>query len=558
MKGIFKLFHPRSQHSPAPFSHKSLPSSQSPTLRVALFSHKSLPSSQSPTLRVAPFSHNSLPSSQSPTLRVALFSHKSLPSSQSPTLRVAPFSSLLIALTLLLTGCSRDFTNPWDPDVAPGDWSPAQTRLTVLNQQSVQLHWQHSGSGDISAIIERSVDNSDFQELFRTSELTFVDSSLEKSRSYAYRIRSAIETRSSDPAPAMRIEWQEGGQSIWQYQMPANCSAADLSSDGSSLALGDENGRLIVLNTDRGEPAWSLQAAEKSAETDFPSILDLHFSPDHSKLAGSTFNALVFVADVEKGTLDWKKSTESSTTQIPTLSFSRDGSQLASGGYDKVLRLWNASTGDQLWGQYTDHFTSFVEKVLFSTDNAFIYACGWDSRLRKYDRQTGATLAETTENNREVWDLALSPDDQYIAAASFYQLSRFETASLSLSWTADFSSQVLTVDYASDGNWVAGACNGSIRILNAHDGSLFQDITLSGFVHKLQFSPDARFLASADRNGQVILHHVDTGKPIWQYTYSNEAEFLEFSSDGNYLFSATRDGQVNFLVAEGTWVQIDE
>lgn len=64
-----------------------------------------------------------------------------------------------------------------------------------------------------------------------------------------------------------------------------------------------------------------------------------------------------------------------------------------------------------------------------------------------------------------------------------------------------------------------------------------------GGLHCLAYSPDGKFLASGDRQGQLSLWEAQSGKLLWhrslQKAKAEEVEFVSFAPDGNHIAAVT-------------------
>ncbi|MFZ5883266.1 MAG: protein kinase domain-containing protein [Chloroflexota bacterium] len=143
---------------------------------------------------------------------------------------------------------------------------------------------------------------------------------------------------------------------------------------------------------------------------------------------------------------------------------------------------------------------------------------------------TSITQAISSENIRQVvpvsiWgmgdlnDLSASPDGRYLAAGTSRGLFFFDPQTLEFVRFIDTNSQVSTIAFSADGNWIAaGDRDGLIRLWNT-DTWQMEGRTLSGHrdaVLDLAFSPDGNRLASVGLDGNLLqwtLHSTDAPSP---------------------------------------------
>jgi hypothetical protein len=72
------------------------------------------------------------------------------------------------------------------------------------------------------------------------------------------------------------------------------------------------------------------------------------------------------------------------------------------------------------------------------------------------------------------------------------------------------------------------------------------------YVLGLGFSPDGRFLATAELAGRVRLWDTRTGKPVWEFKHGSAVTAVAFSPDGMTLAAASADAPVYLWDVFGT------
>lgn len=459
---------------------------------------------------------------------------------------------ILISLFLLLIHCSRDWKNPYDPDVSPSQWTPENLSITVESPNSVLLTWNHSGDFNISTIIERSTNDQEYEELGIVTQKEYRDTTLLSDRKYSYRVRATITDRSSDPTNPINLVWNDRGTILWETILPGGISAADMSPDGKRIIIGDQKGFGFLLSTSTGTEKWSRKLDDSGAGA---TVDDLHFSYDNKLIAyglwGYGINELGVVSagsGSEKWTFEYDR-------QVVAVRFSHDDSKLASGGYDNRLRLWKTSNGSDLWNGY---HSSFVEKILFSNSDAEVYSASWDHSIKKFSVSDGNELW-SAEHSGEVWDIALSPDETKIVSGSSDKTIRVSNTSTGTEiWSQGCTNMVMSVDFSPDGSMVACGCTDEVKVWNGLDGTLIYDFNHPSFIYNVEFSPDSELMASCGRDGVLRIWDLDDGDEYWQSSFVEDAAFLEFSADGQYIFCGDRSGIVRYFLVNDSWIVLDE
>jgi WD40 repeat protein len=113
--------------------------------------------------------------------------------------------------------------------------------------------------------------------------------------------------------------------------------------------------------------------------------------------------------------------------------------------------------------------------------------------------------------------------------------------------------RIVSIAVSSSGRWIAaGTHTGSIALLDLGNGSLQRISAGSGDLNDLQFSPDERFLAIANRNLSVA------SLGSLQRLRSDDRNYgtIRFSSDGGRLLTITGSGTIEVLDAKSGELQL--
>jgi len=96
------------------------------------------------------------------------------------------------------------------------------------------------------------------------------------------------------------------------------------------------------------------------------------------------------------------------------------------------------------------------------------------------------------------------------------------------------------MSFSKDGKWLAVQTSAEvIRILNAGDGSLVQNLVASGSIVALQFSHDSQFLGVSIYKGPVEIFDLSSGKMIYQSQANNlDISRVVFTKDSHFAISA--------------------
>ena len=180
--------------------------------------------------------------------------------------------NIFIIYLLVIIACdNREHVNPLDEEtnLDPDEWAPSDLFAELIDIGTIQLIWTDNSSFESAFIIERSIDNGDFNEIAVVdSNLTeFIDNDINFESVYQYRIRGFTEFHESSniisniinaivPAPSNLITEIVGNGNI-KLNWLDNCSfesgyRIEKSDNGTNFIVIAEIGADVVAYTDTG------------------------------------------------------------------------------------------------------------------------------------------------------------------------------------------------------------------------------------------------------------------------------------------------------------------
>jgi WD40 repeat protein len=272
------------------------------------------------------------------------------------------------------------------------------------------------------------------------------------------------------------------------------------------------------------------------------------FSPDDRLLALATIDYQVLVYDTQTWELKWRAS---HADMIDGLGFSPDGRLVASASLDGTVRAWDAATGaprDEL------DYDSWATGPDFSADSLFM-ASGGASGKAVVTQLNEFTLVGEYMNELPVDAVAISPAGPWLAlmtAGSWgpvelavWDIHTHERRTLA---RQDGPPNASNPAFSPDTQWLAAALkpDDPIHIWQTQTWPEAAQLARpSGWVQKLEFSPDGRRLGAAIFAGVpdsvVSLWDVPTWQPGAQIRPGDVVLDFAFSPDGALL--ATVHGQ---------------
>jgi WD40 repeat protein len=277
----------------------------------------------------------------------------------------------------------------------------------------------------------------------------------------------------------------------------------DYSSDGGAIAIGSDDGGVLIVDSATGLPLRTLQGHHGR-------VFAVAYGRDFL-VTGST-DGTVRIWDAATGRprdiLEGHRQWSWPVTLHPSEEL------LATGDADGVLRLWDVATGSPRHELPSGR--GFVFSLAFH--GKLLAAAYQDGSVRLWDITSGASLGELIGAQGSVYRVAFSPTGDVLAT---------------------------------------GGAEGAVRLWDAHNSRLLRDLRgHTGGVYTLAFHPRGDLLISGDTDGELRVWDTGTGEQRYSMTGHEAAVYwVAFSPSGEQIVTGDRAGLVRIAHAETGQVQ---
>ena len=313
---------------------------------------------------------------------------------------------------------------------------------------------------------------------------------------------------------------------------------ASFSPDGRYIAAGSSGGTLTLWNL-------SGTGAPVSKARHRKDILSLAFSPDGRFLVTGGVDGYAVVTRVPSGEEVYRRLHEDWVTDI---AFNLDNAWFATVSNDRRIRLWDTNDGEERLRMSQD---GFVNEVRISADGQWVATTGADKTVRVWNASTGAEMFQIPLAH-EGLVLGFSGDGSTLVAGDAAGGIRLWDISVIPAPDSYLQFEGLTgdVQYSPSGDWIAASDGPRVWLLKPGQSSPptvslpgATNLTMTGDVSSLVFSPDSVWLGVATANGQALVYNLQTrqSKTLFQTGLDHQ---IAFTPDSAHLVSCGVDGVV--------------
>ena len=310
----------------------------------------------------------------------------------------------------------------------------------------------------------------------------------------------ALEEAKKDPGEDLQKNLKEGKYQETLGKHEGWVVSVAFSPNGTMLASGGDDGKIILSNVERREFLNSSPEEKHEGR-----VWSVAFNHDSTMLVSSSENQKVQFWEI---CCKYRlvKTLIGYTNRFWSVAFSPDGTKLASGSDDLIVRVWDLETRECL-DRFQKH-ESRVWSVAFSPDGTKLASSGDDGKVILWNVETGKYLHVLQKHEGWVWSVAFSPDGTKLAS---------------------------------------GGDDGKVILWNVETGKYIFSLKHNDHVRSVAFSPDGTKLASGGDDGKVILWDLMARECLntsQKQKHESWVWSVAFSPDGTKLASSGDDGKV--------------
>jgi len=225
--------------------------------------------------------------------------------------------------------------------------------------------------------------------------------------------------------------------------------------------------------------------------------------------------------------------------------FSPDGRRVVTGGLDTRVLVWDADSGGCVLPPLRHN--GVVTRASFSPDNRRILTASFDGTARLWDAATGQELCPPLQHEDAVRDAVFSPDGRYIATASVDRTARLWDANTGkpVGQPLTHPKEVYHVSFNPDGSHLltSGLDEARVWDLSTGESLPFKHVSTIGWMRFPLFSPNGKFLVSADSDHTARVYDALTAQPITPpLPHNGVISHAAFSPDSRQVVTASEDG----------------
>jgi WD40 repeat protein len=344
--------------------------------------------------------------------------------------------------------------------------------------------------------------------------------------------------------------WDPAGKPVRTLPAPpGGTSALAFSRDGTWVAAAGRYDRVVRI--------WDVATGKERFARSGPlgEILAVAVSPDGQTLAAGGADRIVRLWDLAAGRtvegIPPVRSLVGHRGEIGSVAFSPNGRLLASSGTDKGVILWDVAAGEKV--RTLEGSGTRGGPVAFSADGQVVAVGGAEGMLTFFEVASGKTKAVAPLHTGPVRAAAFSPDGRYFASGGSDKAVQLCDAATTkrVSVFGGAGGPVTGVGFTPDSHTLAAVSDdGVLRLWDTASGEKTPVEGSCGPAPSLAMHPAGELIATGSADGTVRLWRRQSGTQVWSLgpgPFGRQINQIAFSPEGRYLVTANGNGTVTVV-----------
>ena len=344
--------------------------------------------------------------------------------------------------------------------------------------------------------------------------------------------------------------------------IPEDNNKPVFSPDSRYIATANPGDSVFIWNTATG----ALEQLFYIWREDKAEVSHLIFTPDGYSLLTTHLQSNPVLWDIESGGAVVIYSDFSSL--VGAADIAPDGSSIVFGDYNGRMSL-NSIPGDVL--REFKGKTAAISSVSLSGDGMKVAVTDEHNHARVIDAFTGKSLSRINDRDVGNWFSEFDPNGKFVVLSGYAGPDDYRSGLLIWNWEnrkidrfipVDDQIGVFAASISKNGDLIATfEGDTSVAVYDSRSGAVKTRIRpTSHDINSVRFSPDAKFLISANRDSTATIYNVATGREIKKlFGHTSFVMDAVFSPDGKQIVTGSIDRSVRLWdVASGTLLWVSE
>ena len=395
--------------------------------------------------------------------------------------------SIVLTISAIVSSCYKE---PTDPESTKTTQAASYLRMLPISSSAIRLEWyrakiryeggmQNYSIGPQKEIIERAVSGKPFMLVGSiTGDSTiFVDSNLDTTCSYQYRIRSVFSDSSLVYSEDIQIRY--GDSFPFQYSIPS-ASYSDFHPNGRQIVSLRAN-IIYLWDAQTGTIIKQFRSAPAYQGTSFrlainPSGEMIAAVGDYYDSSSKSLRGEINVLRVNDGTLITRYHNQS---LVSSAVFDKEN-EIISGGFKPSLVYWTANTGGIIKELNPDSIYAY--RLAISPDlSTLAVASSSNPLIRLINIGTGEIIRTLSGHGDHTYVIAFSRDGKYLATdasdngVALWRIADGQLVRIMKTSSAD---NLTSVCFNGDNSFIiCGYESGRIRLWSSSSGAIYRSLT---------------------------------------------------------------------------------